>query len=164
MGRPAKPYEHYIEPEPNSGCWLWVGSRFRPLFGAVGYGKLRRGAKQVEAHRVVYESERGPIPPGLTLDHLCRNRCCVNPTHLEPITRGQNVLRGESFSAVNIRKTHCIRGHAFEGGNVRYFYSNNGGQHRGCRACEHLRYSRSRTALLTEKVVGVEADRLVGGE
>jgi len=59
------------------------------------------------AHRAVYESERGPIPEGMTLDHLCRNRGCVNPDHLEPVTNRENILRGVSPSAVHAAKTHC---------------------------------------------------------
>jgi hypothetical protein len=81
--------ERRISPEPNTGCWLWVGNKNDRGYGVVPLeGKIRK------AHRAVYESERGPIPEGLTLDHLCRIRCCVNPDHLEPVTAMENIRRG----------------------------------------------------------------------
>lgn len=82
-----------IIPEPNSGCWLWMGSSW-----GKGYGNCRvreNGASKVKiAHRVVFEMERGPIPEGKHLDHLCRNPACVNPDHLEPVTLHENLFRG----------------------------------------------------------------------
>ena len=63
------------------------------------------------AHRVAYEKAYGPIPEGLVIDHLCRNGLCVNPEHLEAVTRKENILRGEGACAQNARKTHCKRGH-----------------------------------------------------
>lgn len=72
----------------DAGCWVWQRSTWRN-----GYGRLKRDGKWVQAYRVYYERHVGPIPKGLTLDHLCRNRLCVNPTHLEPVTREENLLR-----------------------------------------------------------------------
>src|SRR5437762_12127596 len=95
-----------VEPEPNSGCWIWVG-----LFANgrnQGYGRVYR----TYAHRAIFKLLRGPIGPGLTLDHLCRMRWCVNPDHLAPVTNKENILRGMGFGAINARKTHCPRGHA----------------------------------------------------
>lgn len=82
-----------IHPEPNTGCWLWSGAH-----GKSGYGFYRHPVtrKVGNAHRIVYEMERGPIPEGLDLDHLCRNPACVNPDHLEPVSRSENVNRGVS--------------------------------------------------------------------
>jgi hypothetical protein len=80
-----------IEPEPNSGCWLFA------LGGPRGYGYLSvggRGGRRVLAHRFSYELHVGPVPEGLVLDHLCRVRRCVNPRHLEPVTQRENVFRG----------------------------------------------------------------------
>lgn len=69
-----------------SACWLWAGCTRR------GYGRVWRGGKMVLAHRVAYELLVGPIPEGLTLDHLCRNRACCNPNDLEPVTDRVNIL------------------------------------------------------------------------
>ena len=80
-----------IEPEPMSGCWIYMGHR------SNGYGKLRIGGRKGTtqwAHRVMYEELIGPIPKGLQLDHLCRNRVCVRPSHLEPVTNKVNASRG----------------------------------------------------------------------
>lgn len=117
------PLEMLYEPEPNSGCWLWTGVTVRH-----GYGIIQRDGKYHCAHRYVYEYERGPIPEGLTLDHLCRVRSCVNPAHLEPVDLRTNTLRGEGITAQNARKTECPRGHSYswttdgKGGRRRYCY------------------------------------------
>jgi hypothetical protein len=84
-------YERFVEKvEKTDTCWNWTGSTDR------GYGKigLRRGVAPLYAHRVSYEFHVGPIPAGLQLDHLCRNRSCVNPAHLEPVTQRENLARG----------------------------------------------------------------------
>lgn len=100
--------EKYVLDE-EAGCWLWTGA-----IDLVGYGRIGEGGhngRTLLAHRVAYEHAVGPIPDGLTLDHLCRVRHCVNPDHLEAVTMGENVLRGDNPPAANARKTHCIRGH-----------------------------------------------------
>ena len=88
------------------GCWLWTGALNR-----CGYGNFRILGRTRSAHRVAYELERGPVPEGLDIDHLCRNRACVNPAHMEPVTTQVNVLRGESFAAKHAARTHCRCGH-----------------------------------------------------
>jgi hypothetical protein len=112
-------------------CWPW-----RASVGTHGYGVLGLGGHgTTTAPRFAYELLVGPIPAGLTIDHLCRNRRCVNPAHLEVVTRGENVLRGESTPARNVRKTHCKRGHEFTPENT---YITPKGS-RECRACIPIR-------------------------
>lgn len=99
-----------------SGCWEWQGNITPNGYGAW-YG-LKGPYEERLAHRISYRAFTGPIPAGLQIDHLCRNRCCVNPAHLEAVTRKVNILRGESSSAQNARKTHCPKGHPYEQGNI----------------------------------------------
>lgn len=84
------------------GCWEWTGQ-----MNDAGYGIARKR----RAHRVIYELLVGPIAPGLQLDHLCRNRCCVRPDHLEPVTQAENLRRGDNN---NRKKTSCPRGHPYD--------------------------------------------------
>jgi HNH endonuclease len=96
--------------EGMSDCLVWTG-----YLNPNGYAYLGiPGARKVIAHRHVYEVFKGPIPEGLTIDHLCKVRSCLNPDHLEAVTMRENLMRGESPCAVNSRKSHCIRGHAFD--------------------------------------------------
>lgn len=98
--------------DDEQGCWPWLLAPQNTKTMPSGYGRfwLRDGSQPL-AHRLVYELVVGPIPPGLTLDHLCRNTMCVNPWHMEPVTSAENVLRGEGAPAQNARKTHCKQGH-----------------------------------------------------
>jgi hypothetical protein len=88
MAMPSRPlnerFDQYHMPEPNSGCWIWFGSTFRKGYGSISEGG--RHGRTLQAHRVSYERFKGPIAPGLTIDHLCRTPCCVNPDHLEAVT------------------------------------------------------------------------------
>lgn len=89
-------------------CMNWMG-------GVSGsYGRFWDGIRQVQAHRFSYELKNGPIPTGMDLDHLCRNKLCVNPLHLEPVTRRINLLRGDTSTAANAAKTHCPQGHPYD--------------------------------------------------
>ncbi len=106
--------------------WLWIGA-----ITNAGYGEFWFNGRLIPAHRWAYEDAYGPIPDGLTIDHKCRVRRCVWPAHLEPVTNRINILRGESFSAQNARKTHCPSEHPLFGGNL-YTYPDG---RRGCRAC-----------------------------
>lgn len=96
-GRPNKYIRwHYTRGEwpfykiNENGCWIWQ----RAMLGNTGYGQISVHDKPVGAHRVFYEKFKGAIPAGLDIDHLCRVRACVNPEHLEPVTRAENLRRG----------------------------------------------------------------------
>lgn len=112
-------------PESPDGCLEWIGAR-----QSLGYGNFRVEGKTLKAHRFSYELNVGPIPEGLVIDHLCRNRACVRPDHLEPVTQKVNVHRGEGVAAAKARKTRCHKGHELAGENLR---EDSYGRH--CRAC-----------------------------
>lgn len=120
---PEERFEKHYVPVPESGCWLWVGA-----IQENGYGRFYIDGKMVQAHRYAYEQKHGLIPEGLELDHLCRVRLCVNPDHLEPVTRKENLSRGIN---ANSEKSHCPKGHHYSGENL---YTQPDGR-RGCRAC-----------------------------
>lgn len=107
-------------------CWIWTGT----MQQNSPYGQFWLNGKLVRPHRYSYEQSIGPIPEGLTIDHLCRNTICVNPKHLEAVTSKVNTLRGTGFAAINAKKTHCHQGHEFTKENT---YSYNG--KRCCRTC-----------------------------
>ena len=118
-------------------CWEWH------RLDRTGYGRFAYWqdgkCKSHMAHRVAWFLLMGKEPSGM-LDHLCRNRSCVNPDHLEPITNRENILRGYAPAAINARKTHCIRGHEFTPENTRIRKNGN----RSCRECQQRR-SRERS-------------------
>jgi hypothetical protein len=119
----------YVKIQDLSGCWNWLRART-----ASGYGEANIGGRVVSMHRAVYEYVLGPIPEHLELDHVCRNRGCCNPYHLEPVTHRENVRRGDSASARLARATHCIAGHEFTPENTVIIA---GG--RQCRQCKNRR-------------------------
>lgn len=109
-----------IAPDHISGCWIWTASL------REGYGQFRVGSSVRAAHVVVFEYLVGPVAEGHELDHLCRDRRCVNPVHLEQVTHRVNVLRGVGVTAVNAVKTNCPQGHPL-------VLRSDG--HRSCRPC-----------------------------
>lgn len=121
------------EHRPDLGpCWLWTATH-----NGRGYGRIGINYRMTYAYRFAYELMVGPIPADLELDHLCRNTRCVHPTHLEPVTRRENVWRGLR----GVLKTHCPQGHPYNEANT-YL---DGGHHRRCRQC--MREQRARYYL-----------------
>lgn len=110
------------------GCWLWHAGQFSNGYGMFALGGSPR--RNASAHRFCYEHYRGTIPEGKDLDHLCRIRHCVNPEHLEPVTRSENLLRSSLMGQSQTEKTHCPSGHSYEGENL-YVYKGK----RHCREC-----------------------------
>ena len=127
------------------GCWEWRGG-----VSSEGYGEFYRslgeeGGRTMRAHRYAYEVCVGPIPEGLQLDHLCRNRRCVRQSHLEAVTLTENVMRGNGAAANNARKTHCRRGHPFTTDNTVYAHTS-GRAYRTCRTCKQAANDRRKAA------------------
>ena len=125
-GRPrTDSFEQYFE-NNIIGCWLWIGGVTNNGKGGT-YPYYRRW----RAHRVSYQRYVGPIPDGTELDHLCRNTLCVRPEHLEAVTKTENIRRGVSPTAINRRKTKCVRGHEFSRTDKRGY--------RVCYSCQDIR-------------------------
>ena len=120
-------------------CWIWTSAIIRS-----GYGTFWIDGGMQYAHRLSYEWTIGPIPPGLQLDHLCRVRECVNPSHLEPVTNRENILRGFGFAALNARKTHRPQRHPLSGDNLYVRIDQHGSRLRTCRVCVNARGRRYR--------------------
>ena len=120
-------------------CWPWLASKT-----PAGYGHFQHEGKTVYAHRYSYEQLIDSIPNGFTIAHLCFNRGCINPSHMETVTQGVNVLRGTGACAVNAHKTHCPKGHPYAGGNL--YFSSIGG--RRCRICSRESQRRYSTVNL----------------
>ena len=136
------------------GCWEWTGTR-----GKAGYGVLYIDGRQFRAHRVSYFLAHGTIDNTLVIDHLCKNKRCVNPGHLELVTEAVNALRSDAPPAVNARKVACDNGHPLTDGNV-YVWPSTG--YKTCLTCRDVKYSaanRAKYAANKEAIKARERDR-----
>lgn len=114
-------------------CWVWTA-----YVDPDGYGRIAVGERMALAHRVSWELANGSVPDGHELDHLCRRRSCIRPSHLEPVLQRENWIRGEATSAINAKKTHCLNGHALP--------PYQPGKGRRCRECVSIRNAQRRRA------------------
>jgi hypothetical protein len=131
--RDAMERRFWSKVDKTSDCWNWLGNTSY----SQGYGNFGLGGVSRRAHRVAWAMRHRRDPdPELSADHLCRNRGCVNPDHLEMVAQQVNVIRGESFSAINVVKTHCPEGHEYSPENTY--------MHRNMRHCKRCRRDAAR--------------------
>lgn len=137
----------------NSSCWNWNAAKFGNGYGhfVIGKGKGRNKL----SHRVAFEIYFGKISKGMVLDHKCKNKSCVNPYHLEQVTKRENTMRGDNPASRNNRKTHCIHGHPLSGDNL-YVWRNQ----RHCKICRNNIVENSRRKHRIAKMLVVKATRL----
>lgn len=131
-------FNSYMQIPETGSCVNWLA-----YVSEQGYGTFSFRKKVVKAHRWIYELEMGPIPEGTEIDHLCRNRACVNVNHLEAVTHQENVLRGEGLAAKEARQTHCPHGHEYTSENTSIRRRPDGSfKQRVCLACKRDRWHR----------------------
>lgn len=127
------------------GCWLWMGSTLPKGYAVLRVSrKIDPHRKHLYLHRLFYEVSKGAIPPGLEIDHLCRNPSCITPDHLEAVSRSTNLRRGNVGSDIgryNRAKTHCPQGHSYDKLNT-YYRPDRRGRGRNCKQCRADRQRR----------------------
>jgi HNH endonuclease len=126
----------------DSFCWEWIGSK-----DWFGYGKMIIELKSYYAHRISYEIFNGKIGDNLVIDHLCKNKSCLNPEHLEATSRAENTRRGTGFAGKNRQKEFCPKGHKLDKENL-----NSWDLKRGKRGCEECRQIRQKTRTFRNSI------------
>lgn len=119
-----------MEPIPESGCWIWNG-----YIDHYGYGIVKINTRIYKAHRVAYFLHFGSLDTTLTIDHLCRVRCCVNPHHLEAVTNYENIKRGKWITGKKEKK-YCVHGHLRNEDNI--IHTKDG--RKRCKTCTRNRH------------------------
>lgn len=146
MPAPNTTEDIFARLDARGACWEWTGHRTHD-----GYGQATYGGKKWMSHRLLYTLLVSEIPEGMQLDHLCRNRACANPDHVELVTGSENTRRGHHQGAITLptnsgiresAKTHCPQGHPYSGDNV---HIDRAGARR-CRECDRIRARRNRAA------------------
>ena len=120
--------------DKTQSCWIWTAAKDQNGYGLIWFnGRLNR------SHRVSWILSVGDIPPDLQIDHVCRNRACCNPAHLELVSSKENTHRGNGNAAIHARKIQCVNGHEFTPENTRWYTTPAGRTTRVCKACKRSR-------------------------
>ena len=137
-------FEAKIDKGKNNQCWHWLGGKHPTGYGMFTVRLNSDCTKTTRAHRLSYELYNGKFDLGLTVDHLCNNKSCVNPAHLEPVTSAENTRRcGHAPATINARKKFCKHGHPFDFINTYTYKSGPRKGQRKCRTCERIRARKS---------------------
>lgn len=144
---PSERIRKHTEVIPESGCHEWRGRVSSAGYGVITVVQSGYQTRTFSAHKAAFELSRGRVPEGMVLDHLCRNRICVNPDHLEVVTQRENVMRSPiAPGALNAAKTHCAQGHEFTPENT-YLYQQKPPRTSLVRICRSCRNAQRRSWL-----------------